>query len=84
VICIPTTPIEAPPRDLGVREMRVIDLRLVRLTCFAGLTGRPQITIPMIRRGGLRLGMSIVGPTGSDRALLRLAAGLARMMEDAY
>jgi len=39
----------------------------------AGLCGLPQITMPAGRSDGAPVGLSIMGPAGSDRALLTLA-----------
>jgi amidase len=43
------------------------------LLCFAGLGGLPQLSLPLGSRLGAPLGLSLLGPAGSDRSLVRLA-----------
>ena len=38
------------------------------------MTQLPQVTLPVAQTGGLPLGMSFLGPRGSDRLLVELAA----------
>ena len=45
----------------------------MRLLCIAGLTGLPQITLPVATIGWLPLGLSLIGTRSSDRALIALA-----------
>ena len=45
----------------------------MRLLCIAGLSGLPQISLPMATIEGLPLGLSLIGARGSDRALIALA-----------
>jgi putative copper resistance protein D len=52
-------------------------LRLLRLCCYGGLTGVPQISISGATVDGLPIGLSIVGAPGSDAALVAVAAALA-------
>ncbi|MFI2489395.1 amidase family protein [Promicromonospora kroppenstedtii] len=47
------------------------------LTCVAGLGGLPAVSVPVATAGGLPAGACLVGPAGSDGALLELAARLA-------
>jgi amidase len=50
--------------------------RAIRLLCIAGHAGFPQLSLPMAARAGAPLGLSLLGPAGSDRSLLALAARL--------
>jgi amidase len=77
VLCFATMPILPPLRSASLPEMGGADQRIVDLTCIAGLTGLPQISLPLARVGSLPVGVSFVGPRGSDRALLGLALRLA-------
>ena len=43
------------------------------MLCVAGLAGLPQLSLPSATRLGAPLGLSLVGPPGSDRSLVRLA-----------
>ncbi|MFI6424396.1 amidase family protein [Promicromonospora sp. NPDC050880] len=47
------------------------------LTCVAGIGGLPAVSVPVPTAGGLPAGACLVGPAGSDRSLLHLAARLA-------
>ncbi|MCD0505444.1 amidase, partial [Bordetella petrii] len=51
-----------------------------RITSIAGLAGLPQVSIPFIGADGLPAGVSLLGPAGSDRALIRLAAAVGRQL----
>ncbi|MFT4297384.1 MAG: amidase family protein, partial [Micropruina sp.] len=48
-----------------------------RLTCIAGITGRPAVSAPVLETPQGPLGVCLVGPRGSDLALIDLAASLA-------
>jgi amidase len=53
-------------------------VRVMRLTCTAGLGGLPQISIPAGTVAGCPVGLSFIGWAGGDEALLDLAVALAR------
>ncbi|MCY4452087.1 MAG: amidase [Immundisolibacterales bacterium] len=78
VLCLPTTPFPAPPLGLALSRQNEIGLRIASLTAIAGLSGLPQLSVPGPRADGRPVGLSLIGPPGSD---LRLAA-LARELED--
>ncbi len=73
VLCFPTTPGLPPVLTASLMEVDRAVTRIVDLTCIAGLTGLPQVTLPLAEHDGLPVGISLVGPRGSDRMLLRLA-----------
>jgi amidase len=43
------------------------------MLCISGLAGFPQLSLPLATRLGAPLGISLLGPAGSDRSLVRLA-----------
>ena len=47
------------------------------MLCIAELSGFPQLSLPLATRLGAPLGISLLGPPGSDRSLVRLAERLA-------
>ena len=49
----------------------------IRMLCIAGFTGMPQLSLPLLQRGGAPMGLSLLGPRGSDRGLVALAERLA-------
>jgi len=51
-----------------------------RITSIAGLAGLPQVNIPFIGADGLPAGVSLLGPAGSDLALIRLAVAVGRQL----
>lgn len=48
----------------------------MQLLCVSGMSGLPQIVFPAGRIDGVPLGMSLIGPRGSDRSLIALAVKL--------
>ena len=49
------------------------------ITCIAGLAGLPQVSIPLVAAtpdAPLPVGVSLLGPPGSDRALIAIAAAV--------
>jgi amidase len=73
VLVLPTMPDIAPLSNLSESEMDNYRNRSVRLLCLSGLTGCPQISLPLASRQGAPLGLSLMGPPGSDLSLVRLA-----------
>ena len=42
------------------------------MLCWSGLSGFPQISLPLGQVGGAPFGISLLGPAGSDMALIKL------------
>ena len=74
VLIMPTAPV-SPKRDATDAEVEDFRARTMGLTCPAGLSGCPQISLPLATATG-PVGISILGPRGSDESLLNLVAGL--------
>ena len=81
LLCLPTAPDRAPLTSSGAEDLRDHRSRVLSLTCVAGLCGLPQITLPLARVGGCPLGISLIGPPGSDLGLMKLAVRFARIQE---
>lgn len=77
ILCLPTTGVIAPLVNLPAPAQADFRARALSLLCIAGLAGLPQINLPMAMLDKFPLGISIVGPHGSDRALLTIATRLA-------
>jgi amidase len=77
VLLLPTMPDVAPLRTAPDSALEDYRNRAIRLLCIAGLGGLPQVSMPGATRLGAPLGLSLVGPAGSDRSLLALAVQLA-------
>ena len=72
-LCFPTSPVVAPLRDQPLSGKRASQVRIVRLTCMGGTTGRPQLSMPIGEVDGLPVGLSIMGNRGDDEALIAFA-----------
>jgi amidase len=51
--------------------------RALNLLCLSVLSGLPQVSIPLASRLEAPLGLSIMGPAGSDLSLVSLARRIA-------
>lgn len=74
VLILPTVPSIAPRQDAPLDALDAFRNRALSILCIAGLTGFPQISLPMAERDGCPLGLSLIAPAGRDRALIALAA----------
>ena len=74
VAVLPSTASLAPLRDADPTQVDAVRLRTMAITCIAGLAGLPQVSLPLATPDGVPLGVSLLGPAGSDLALIRLAA----------
>ena len=77
VLLLPTMPDIAPLRSDSEASMDDYRNRAIRLLCMAGLAGFPQLSMPLATRDGAPLGISLLGPAGSDRSLIALAERIA-------
>ncbi|KQP37899.1 amidase [Pseudorhodoferax sp. Leaf274] len=77
VLVMPTMPDIAPLRSEGEAGLETYRNRAIQMLCLAGLSGFPQISLPLAQREGAPLGLSLLGPAGSDRSLLALAERIA-------
>lgn len=71
-LVMPTVAGPAPSRGLSPAEREGQRNTLLPFTCIAGLAGLPEITIPLATPAG-PLGLSVIGPPGSEVALWELA-----------
>ena len=77
VLLLPTMPDIAPrisDDEAGLEHYRN---SAIRMLCIAGLSGFPQLSLPLATRLGAPLGISLLGPPGSDRSLVRMAERIA-------
>jgi amidase len=77
VLVMPTMPDIAPLRSESEPALEDYRNRAIRLLCLAGLSGFPQLSMPLATREGAPLGLSLLGPAGTDRSLIALAARIA-------
>ncbi|RWB23416.1 amidase [Mesorhizobium sp.] len=71
-LVLPTVPGAAPLAASTPEQFQAYRERALHLLCLAGLSGFPQITLPLGSVDGAPFGLSLLGPSGSDVALIRL------------
>ncbi len=77
ILALPTAPTTAPPVDSDALALESFRVRVMRLTCLAGLAGLPQVSIPVGTVSRCPAGLSFIGWPGGDEALLDLALQMA-------
>lgn len=77
VLVMPSMPDIAPLRSTDEAALEHYRNQAVQMLCIAGLSGLPQISLPLAGRQGAPLGLSLLGPAGSDRSLIAMAQQLA-------
>ncbi|WP_022882523.1 amidase family protein [Gryllotalpicola ginsengisoli] len=77
VLLLPSASSPAPAADAPAASLEVVRTATLRLTCLAGLTGRPAVSAPLISLPAGPLGVSFVGERSTDVALALLAASVA-------
>jgi amidase len=78
ILALPTAPCVAPLLDTPSDALESFRVRVMRLTCIAGLGGLPQVTLPIGSLAGRPVGLSFIGWAGGDEALLALCVKLSR------
>jgi amidase len=78
VLALPTAPSIAPRVDTGAEALESFRVGVMRLTCISGMSGLPQVTLPVGLVAGCPVGLSFIAWHGGDEALLDLAVKLAR------
>jgi amidase len=76
VLVLPSAPGAAPKLNATADEIEAVRQRIQRLTSIAGLAGLPQVSLPGLSIEGSPIGLSLLGPEGSDHLLLKLAEKL--------
>ena len=78
ILALPTAPCVAPLLNTPSDALESFRVRVMRLTCIAGLSGLPQVTLPIGSLAGCPVGLSFIGWAGGDEALLALCVKLSR------
>lgn len=76
VLVLPSMPDIAPCVDESDRSLDDYRNRAIRMLCVSGLSGFPQLSLPLSRRLDAPLGISLLGAPGSDRALVQMAEAI--------
>ena len=74
MLCLPTAPGIAPRLNTPPAELEAFRGQAFALLSIAGLSRLPQISLPLGTFDGCPLGLSIIGPRGSDQGMLDWAA----------
>ena len=80
VMVMPTMPDIAPLCGETGDALESYRNHSIQMLCIAGLSGFPQISLPLGQRLGAPLGLSLLGPEGSDLSLVKLAQKIAAQM----
>ncbi|MED1738501.1 amidase [Bacillus swezeyi] len=78
LLVIPTAPGVAPPLNNHGEQAEQYRAKTMQLTCIAGLSGLPQITLPLAEVKGLPVGLSIIANRNQDLKLLNWTNDLAK------
>ena len=73
LLCLPSAPGIAPRLNATAEDLVRHRANVLGLTALSGLSGLPQISMPLARHEGCPLGLSLIGPRGSDMVLLAFA-----------
>lgn len=76
ILLLPAAVGLAPRRDADAGRLHTLRQRGLGLAALAACAGLPQVTLPWPSSADAPLGLSLIGPAGSDRALIRLARQL--------
>ncbi|MBF9235216.1 amidase [Microvirga alba] len=77
VLVLPTMPDVAPLLTDSEEALNDYRNKALNLLCLSVLSGLPQVSIPLASRHGAPLGISLMGPAGSDLSLVSLARRIA-------
>ncbi len=76
VLVLPTMPDIAPLLSDTEAALETYRNQAIRMLCLSGLSGCPQISLPLMTLNGAPFGFSVIGPVGSDQSLIRFARRL--------
>ena len=79
IVLLPTMPDIAPLRSAPESTLEDYRNKALSMLCIAGIAGLPQVNLPLANRFGSPLGLSLIGPRGSDRSLVALAISLSQV-----
>jgi amidase len=73
VLVLPTMADIAPLVTDQEADLETYRNKCLNLLCISGLSRLPQLSMPLAKRDGAPLGLSVLGPAGTDRSLVRMA-----------
>ena len=82
VLVLPTASSPAPSADADPDLLERVRMATLSLTAIAGLTGRPALSVPVMETAGGPVGVCLVGPRGSDLALIEVGLALESLLRE--
>ncbi len=79
VLVLPTTPTAAPLRTADAAELDAVRSATITMTCLASILRRPAVSAPVLESERAPVGLSLLGPRGSDLDLLARASAIANL-----
>ncbi|MCB8819621.1 amidase [Microvirga rosea] len=76
ILVLPTMPDVAPLLTETDEALNDYRNKALNLQCLSVLSGLPQVSLPLATKDGAPLGLSLIGPAGSDLSLVALASGI--------
>jgi len=73
ILILPTAPGISPGVSSSESALEHYRAESLKLLILSGLSGFPQISLPLLTLKGAPLGVSLLGPSGSDRSLSQIA-----------
>jgi len=73
LLVFPTVPSVAPLLSEDYDTLEEFRSQSIKLLSLSGLSGLPQITLPLCKVYGAPMGLSLMGPRGSDKRLIEIA-----------
>jgi Asp-tRNA(Asn)/Glu-tRNA(Gln) amidotransferase A subunit family amidase len=83
VLLLPSASTIAPPADADDARIEQVRAGTLRLTAIAGLLGRPALSVPVLSVDGAPVGLCLIGPRGTDLALIQRGMSIAGEVGDA-
>ena len=71
ILAMPTLPVAPPVRDANPATLQKFRSRSISILCLAGLSGCPQISMPIAHNDSEPIALSLLGAEGQDRNLLK-------------
>lgn len=82
VLVAPTVPSIAPLKNGTGEEIELRRQQTFQLCCVAGLSGLPQVTMPIAGENGLPVGLSFLAARGQDLNLLRWLVAVSERLQE--
>ncbi len=79
IVVMPSAAGLAPLINATGADVDAMRTRTMHITCIGGISGVCQVSIPYTNAEGLPVGVSLMGPAGSDLALIELAIQISKM-----